>query len=225
MTYLLAMLAIVLIGISMTVAAKQWKTVVQREKEADLLMRGIEIQTAIKLYSEAKKLARVMPGEVYALTLEELTKQPKPVLRKSYADPITAGDWEYVRDPLTGGIKGVRSKSTLAALKQHGFPAAVQHFEGLGHYNEWIFQYPNPSVLQTQAASPLSPGTDPAMAPPIPGGAGAMTPPISGGPVPPSFPPGANPVLPPPFPGGPGAMTLPIPGGPGPAPPLPGSMR
>ena len=41
-TYLLAMMAVVLIGISITVAAKQWKTMIQREQEADLLARGIE---------------------------------------------------------------------------------------------------------------------------------------------------------------------------------------
>src|SRR2546425_7483638 len=103
-TYLLVMLAVVLMGISVTVAAKQWKAVVQRELEAELLARGIEIQAALALYSAQQKKGRVVPGEIYPLTLEELTKQPKPALRKAYKDPITGGDWEYVRDP-TGRIK------------------------------------------------------------------------------------------------------------------------
>ena len=40
-TYLFVMLAVVLMGISVTVAAKQWKAVVQREQEAELLGRGV----------------------------------------------------------------------------------------------------------------------------------------------------------------------------------------
>ena len=109
-TYLALMLAIVLMGLSLTVIARQWKTVIQREHEAELLSRGIEIQTALAAYSATMKKGRVVPGEIYPLTLEELTKPPKPFLRKAYSDPITAGDWEYVRDP-TGRIKGVKSKS------------------------------------------------------------------------------------------------------------------
>ena len=93
-TYLALMFLIVIMAISVTAAAKQWKTVVQREKEADLLWRGIEIQTAIQFYSNAKKVGSLIPGEKYPLTLEELTKQPKPFLRKAYKDPITGGDWQ-----------------------------------------------------------------------------------------------------------------------------------
>ena len=154
-TYLLLMLAIVLISIAVTAAAKQWKTVLQREKEADLLARGIEIQTALALYS-AKMLAQgsvqttpapatpAQGGQFrYPLTLEELTKPPKPFLRKAYKDPITGGDWEYVRDPATGRIKGVRSPSKAIAIKQHNFPPAVQYFEGLELHHDWVFQHPS----------------------------------------------------------------------------------
>src|SRR5439155_1810465 len=77
-TYLFVMLAVVLMGISATVVAKQWKTVVQREREAELLTRGIEIQNALAVYSAQQKKGRVVPGEIYPLTLEELTKQPRP---------------------------------------------------------------------------------------------------------------------------------------------------
>src|SRR6058998_2261388 len=147
-TYLFVMLAVVLMGISVTVVAKQWKAVVQREQEADLLARGIEIQAALALYSAQQKKGRVVPGEIYPLTLEELTKQPKPALRKAYKDPITGNDWEYVRDPA-GRIKGVRSKSKAEPIKQHDFPPALRHFEGLTSYYLWVFQYPNASMPQT----------------------------------------------------------------------------
>ncbi len=165
-TYLLVMLAVVLVGISVTVAAKQWKAVVQREKEADLLARGIEIQTALAVYSAQQ-------------TLEELTKQPKPVLRKAYKDPMTGNDWEYVRDP-TGRIKGVRSKSKAEPFKQKDFPPVLRHFDGLTSYNDWVFQYPNASTPQAPVGRPTTPGppTAPGQpAPPAPGPPGLRTPP------------------------------------------------
>jgi type II secretory pathway pseudopilin PulG len=155
------MIAIVLMGLSMTVAAKQWKTVVQRVKEADLLARGLEIQGAIALYSATMKQGRVVPGELYPLTLEEMTKSPRPVLRKVYADPITGGDWEYVREP-DGRIKGVRSSSTLSPIRQHGFPTQLQHFEGLPYYHDWVFQHPNSSTApaaQSQSQTGEGAGT------------------------------------------------------------------
>ena len=168
MTYLLVMLAVVLVGISVTVAAKQWKAVLQREKETDLLARGIEIQTALAVYSAQQKKGRVgFPGEIYPLTLEELTKQPKPVLRKAYKDPITGSDWEYVRDP-TGRIKGVRSKRKAEPFKQKDFPPVVRHFDGLTSYNDWVFQYPNASTPQAPVAQPTTPGQPTAPGQPAP---------------------------------------------------------
>jgi len=167
-TYLLVMLAVVLMGISVTVVAKQWKAVVQREQEADLLARGIEIQTALALYSAQQKKGRVVPGEIYPLTLEELTKQPNPALRKAYKDPITRDDWEYVRDLNTGRIKGVRSKSKAEPFKQHNFPPDVRHFEGVTSYYLWVFQYPNASTPQAPPAQPATPGQPTPQAPTAP---------------------------------------------------------
>ncbi len=144
-TYLMLMFAIVLIGLTTTAAAKQWKAMVQRELEADLLAKGMEIQNALALYSATMKAGRVMPGEVYPQSLTDLTRQPKPFLRKAYADPMTHGEWDYLRAP-TGGIMGVRSKSRGRPFRKHEFPQAVRHFEGRASYYEWVFQHPNPSA-------------------------------------------------------------------------------
>lgn len=143
-SYVMLMLAIVLMGIALSAAARQWKTMVQRELEADLLAKGIEIQNALMLYSSTMKAGRVIYGEVYPQTLVELTRQPKPFLRKVYLDPIGHGEWEIIRAPA-GGIMGVRSKSKDQAIKQRDFPLDVRHFEGRPTYAEWIFQYPNAS--------------------------------------------------------------------------------
>lgn len=145
-SYLMVMIAITLMGLAMTVAARQWKTMVQRELETDLLAKGIEIQSALALYSATTKAGRVLPGEVYPQTLAELTRPPKPFLRKVYLDPVGRGEWELLRAP-TGGIMGVRSKSRQKPIKQGNFPLAVRHFEGKPTHYDWVFQYPNPSMV------------------------------------------------------------------------------
>lgn len=153
-SYLMVMIAITLMGLAMTTAARQWKTVVQRELEADLLAKGMEIQTALALYSASAKAGRVMPGDVYPQTLAELTKPPKPFLRKVYFDPVGHGEWELLRAP-TGGIMGVRSKSKLTPIKQGNFPLAVRHFEGKPTHYDWVFQYPNPSLAAAAGPVPM----------------------------------------------------------------------
>ncbi|MGZ9140023.1 MAG: type II secretion system protein [Nitrospira sp.] len=145
-SYLMVMIAITLMGLAMTVAARQWKTMVQRELETDLLAKGIEIQTALALYSASTKAGRVLPGEVYPQTLAELTRPPKPFLRKVYLDPVGRGEWELLKAPA-GGIMGVRSKSRQKPIKQGNFPLAVRHFEGKPTHYDWVFQYPNPSMV------------------------------------------------------------------------------
>lgn len=144
-SYLMVMIAITLMGLAMTMAARQWKTMVQRELETDLLAKGMEIQTALALYSASAKAGRVLPGEVYPQTLAELTRPPKPFLRKVHLDPVGRGEWELLRAP-TGGIMGVRSKSRHKPIKQGNFPLAVRHFEGKPTHYDWVFQYPNPSM-------------------------------------------------------------------------------
>ena len=159
-SYLMVMIAITLMGLAMTVAARQWKTMVQRELEADLLAKGIEIQSALALYSASTKAGRVLPGEVYPQTLAELTRPPKPFLRKVYLDPLGRGEWELLRAPA-GGIMGVRSKSRQKPIKQGNFPLAVRHFEGKPTHYDWVFQYPNPSMV-TVSGPVARPSTAPA---------------------------------------------------------------
>jgi hypothetical protein len=167
-TYLLVMLTIVLIGITLSAVGKHWKMIMQREKEADLLTKGMEIQHALALYSASMKAGRLAPMEVYPQSLAELTRLPRPYLRKVYSDPISGGDWEYLRAP-TGGIMGVRSKSKAKPIKEREFPLAVRHFEGRKSYHDWMFQHPNPSSL-SMLASPTGmgmPADVPSMQPPV----------------------------------------------------------
>lgn len=158
-SYLMVMMAVTLMGLLTTVAAKQWQTMVQRELELDLLGKGIEIQSALALYSAAAKAGRVTQGEVYPQTLAELIRAPKPFLRKVYLDPLGHSEWELVRAP-TGGIMGVRSKSKLRPIKQNNFPSAVRHFQDKQTHYDWVFQHPNPSQPGALGTA-ISPGAGP----------------------------------------------------------------
>jgi type II secretory pathway pseudopilin PulG len=186
-SYLMLMIAIVVMGIGMSVAAQQWTVMVQRELEADLLAKGIEIQNALAFYSASMKAGRVMPGEVYPQTLADLTRLPKPFLRKVYNDPMGRGEWEVVRAP-TGGIMGVRSKSKSKPIRQQNFPLVVRHFQGKPTYYDWVFQHPSPSgmVVNPLGTQPLSGFPGP---PAAPGAPLSPTPPAPVTPGPPAAPP------------------------------------
>lgn len=161
-TFLTVMFSVVLMGIFSGVAAKQWGTVVRREKEAELLFRGQAIRHAIELYYRTSR-----PGlSQYPRTLEELIKDPgspavRRYLRKVYPDPITGGEWVLVKD-ANDRVKGVHSSSDAAPLKTAGFPEAFKEFETKKKYSEWIFQF-NPQVL-----APGAPALPPPPPPPTP---------------------------------------------------------
>ena len=190
-SYLMLMIAVVVMGIALSAAARQWTVMVQRELEADLLAKGVEIQNALALYSATMKAGRVMPGEVYPQTLADLTRLPKPFLRKVYNDPVGHGEWEVVRAP-TGGIMGVRSKSRSKPIRQQNFPLVVRHFQGKPTYYDWVFQHPSPSgsVVNPLGTRPLSGFAGP---PAAPGAPLSPAPPAPGMPGPPAAPPISTP--------------------------------
>lgn len=89
-----------LASIALAVATTQWSFIIRREKERELIFRGVQIARAIDEWQG--------PGKGPPTTLEMLTKPPRPVLRKAYVDPMTAqyddegklvegtGEWELI---------------------------------------------------------------------------------------------------------------------------------
>jgi type II secretory pathway pseudopilin PulG len=152
-TYLAVMFTLVLIGLSITGAVQQWKTVMKREKEAELLFRGDQIRKAIASYRQTPGISN------YPQKLEDLVKAPntsatKRFLRKVYKDPMTHGDWALVK--VGDRIKGVYSKSEEEPLKQANFPDEYKYFEGKTKYSEWVFEF-TPQVVQPPQQPPRPP--------------------------------------------------------------------
>jgi type II secretory pathway pseudopilin PulG len=148
-SYLFALFAIVLVGLSMMGANAQWKTMMQREREVELLFRGDQYRRAIKAYVEA-----VSAAKQYPLRVEDLLKDPrtsKRHLRMLYPDPMTGEAFAPVLCG-NGRVKGVASSSEAATLKRDNFPPAYAQFTSATTYRQWIFQY-DPSQVPAQAGS------------------------------------------------------------------------
>ena len=131
MAALLAMAAVMLIGLA--AAAPSWRYVMQNDREQELLFRGGQIADAIQRYQKRN-------GGALPPSMEVLVKGR--FLRKAYKDPMTkAGEWRLVRQGqavalgATGGDRpGVTTTTTttttLPARTATG-PSAVGGFLGV----------------------------------------------------------------------------------------------
>lgn len=126
--------SIVITGILLSVGVKQWKVIVKRDKEAELLFRGEQIQKAIKAYSN-KPGAKKHPRSLEDLVSDGFNR--KGTLRRVYKDPITNGDFEVLG--LNNVLVGVRSRSNDIPLKTGNFPAGLECFEEASTYRDWVF--------------------------------------------------------------------------------------
>ncbi|TFY90142.1 type II secretion system protein [Pseudomonas kairouanensis] len=115
-----------------------WSSVLQRERELELLARGNEIRRAIGLYYRE--------GNTFPKTLEDLVldrRKPtiKRYLRRAYDDPLTGtAEWGVVAGPGET-IMGVFSTAKGTPFKQGNFIAANQSFTGQSSYQGWVFLY------------------------------------------------------------------------------------
>lgn len=139
-TYLGLMLIVASMGAALAATAQVWATVVQREKEVELLFIGEEFRKALKGFAAAARNS----NEHAPRTLNDLIKDPRHpdtrrYLRKLYIDPMTGKtEWGLQKD-VRGGIVGVFSLSEAKPRKVAEFSARDRDFEGKNKYSEWIF--------------------------------------------------------------------------------------
>lgn len=118
--YLALLFSVVLIGIVTAVAVPLWRTVVQREKEAELLFRLGEFDKAIAAYQATHKR---LPQKLEDLLEDKTQLATRRYLRRIYPDPMTGkADWvlEYQvdRTGTPSGIKDVHSRSEAIGFKR-----------------------------------------------------------------------------------------------------------
>lgn len=138
-TYILVMVALVVIAILAEMASVPYQYRIKRDKEAELLFRGQAYMRAIESYYHAKKELKIYPKN-----LEDLLNDPRFAhkwhIRQLYTDPLTGEDWQLIRAP-DGGIAGVVSSSRDIPLKQSNFPKQLKQFTGAEQYSDWTFEY------------------------------------------------------------------------------------
>lgn len=143
-TYIAALIMVVIMGIMMGAVGQSVKTIMDREREKELIFRGLQYRDAIERWVKKNKGPLRNLNDLVAPTVSgNLNRSEDHLLRKLYKDPITGGDWKTLPtppDPIYG-IMGVASPSMAKPFKQANFPDALKTFEGKSKYSEWEFVY------------------------------------------------------------------------------------
>jgi len=96
------LVTLTIMGIMLSVALPAWQTLARREKEAELIFRGQQYARAIALFQ--RKYVNASPPTLDILVTEHF-------LRKKFADPITAGEFEVLTP--TSAIQGSTTPAPL----------------------------------------------------------------------------------------------------------------
>jgi type II secretory pathway pseudopilin PulG len=176
------LIAMSIMAILLTVAMPVWKQTAQREKEEELVFRGLQYAHAIGLFQ--RKFANAYPPSVDALVEQRF-------LRKKFKDPITNDDFAII--PAGATVPGAGQGNTAPGRGATGTPAAssgggtqspgpgrgnavtqpqtvaagisgvtskskaqsIRLYNGRSHYNEWAFIHVA-TVQQPGAGAPGS---------------------------------------------------------------------
>ena len=161
------MVAVMVLIISSSVAVRDWRTAMQREKEKELIFRAKEITRAIELYQNPIRSGGrgKLPND-----LKELVKGG--YLRKLYPEPMTAryddngelvegtGQWELIHagrggrelkadySPTSARLRrmqrrsrfGLRQTGPIVGVRSESEIESIGTWEGVkGPYMEWNF--------------------------------------------------------------------------------------
>jgi type II secretory pathway pseudopilin PulG len=144
-TYIGVLVIVAVMMMALGAASQIWHTVMQREKEQELLFIGHQFRAAIgKYYAQS--------GGRYPASLESLLEandlgvsgsgaKKSRFLRKLYKDPMTGeSDWGLVAG-ADKKIIGIYSLSEEKPYKSTGFITADADLELAETYSDWKFVY------------------------------------------------------------------------------------
>jgi type II secretory pathway pseudopilin PulG len=144
-TLVYLLMLVVVVGILSTAAARGYSRASLREREEELLFRGMQYREAIGRY------VRYMGRIQYPNSIDSLLKDPRTPgtvrhLRRRYADPVTGEDFQPIKSK-EGWVIGVRSASEKEPAKLADFPPGLEAFTGKRKYRDWEFVYRYQAVL------------------------------------------------------------------------------
>jgi type II secretory pathway pseudopilin PulG len=154
---LLALLVAIAIGGLLSVRAFEgWATLVERDKESELLYVGDQYVQAIgRYYFAVPGAARQLPDTLDVLVKDDRFPQPLRHLRELYGDPMQPGaEWGVVR--VGPKIVGVYSTSQRAPLKKAGFDRIYEGFSTARSLQDWKFLFRPPAMPWTGSQMPIT---------------------------------------------------------------------
>ena len=136
MLFLVAALSVIAVR-----ALENTLTKERREKEAELLWRGMAYREAIRIYYEhSPGTDKSYPEELRDLLFDGRLVRPSRPLRKLYPEPLLGGEWGVMRN-REGHVIGVYPRSNEAPIKRAGFPKELEDFATARSYADWKFMY------------------------------------------------------------------------------------
>ena len=152
-TYIGVLVILAVMMMALGAASEIWHSVMQREKEQELLFIGHQFRTAIgKYYAQSGN--RYPPNleallESNDLGIKDTAVKKQRFLRKLYQDPMTnESNWGLVAGP-DKRVQGIYSLSEEKPFKTTGFINADADLELAKKYSDWKFVY---KPLQAQGA-------------------------------------------------------------------------
>jgi type II secretory pathway pseudopilin PulG len=178
------LVAMSVMAIALTALLPAWRTMAQREKEAELIFRGEQYARAINLFQ--RKFGNAAPPDIDTLVSQRF-------LRKKYKDPITGGDFQVITaganqpgpgaagTPPPGGRGGAGQPSQADAARaaqelERQFQGAAgagrggvvgvmstsplksfRVYNGRDTYNQWVFMGVQQSTRGGGAGGPAGP--------------------------------------------------------------------
>ena len=155
-TYIALLIAVAILGATLAAVGQVWHTLLQRERENELLFIGNQFRQAIDSYYASN---RRFPLRLEDLLLDDRSVGIKRHLRKIFIDPMTGNtDWGLVK--LNSQLVGIYSLSEEKPLKQTGFRTRDASFDDKDKYSDWVFMTAVRGVSnleQKPASSPVLP--------------------------------------------------------------------
>jgi type II secretory pathway pseudopilin PulG len=162
-TYIAALVLVVVMGIMLGAVGQSVKVIMQREREKELIFRGLQYRDAIERWSKKPNSPPLkdLKDLVEPTVSSNVSASKDRLLRKLYKDPITGGDWKTLPNPPdpVQGIYGVASPSSDKPFKQDNFPEVIKDFKGKEKYSDWQFIYKKAQKNQQALNQPAGAGT------------------------------------------------------------------
>ncbi|MGC4061270.1 MAG: type II secretion system protein [Aquabacterium sp.] len=127
-TYLMLLWWVAISGVMLIAVSRSWTMEMRRQREAELVFRGEQIQHALQSYYDSVE-PKALPANWQDLLEDRRGTKLVRHLRHRYMDPITNGEWGVIKEGAS--IKGVYSLSTLKPLKTQDKEAT---------YRDWRYE-------------------------------------------------------------------------------------